>query len=155
MTEWLNWLTDWFRPNLCAFHYAMLSLFMQTQKHLQQGLAPLWAFLVFLCLFIQSCLTLCNHMDCSPPGFSVRGISQARILEWVAISFSNWCLQHFLKLTPYPGCFRFWVSQTNNNIDRIVGTQRRVRNEIFHAISINKDVTVIRDSHPPAWAGKP
>ena len=33
----------------------------------------------------QSCPTLCNLMDCSPPGFSVRGISQARVLEWVAI----------------------------------------------------------------------
>ena len=34
----------------------------------------------------QSCLTLCDSMDCSPLGFSVRGILQARILEWVAIS---------------------------------------------------------------------
>ena len=34
-------------------------------------------------------LTLCNLMDCSPPGSSVHGISQARILEWVAISFSR------------------------------------------------------------------
>ena len=32
----------------------------------------------------QSCLTLCNPMDCSPPGSSVHGILQARILEWVA-----------------------------------------------------------------------
>ena len=39
-------------------------------------------------LSLQLCLTLCNHMDCSPPGSSVRGIPQARILEWVAISFS-------------------------------------------------------------------
>ena len=31
--------------------------------------------------------TLCNPMDCSPPGFSVHGILQARKLEWVAISF--------------------------------------------------------------------
>ena len=37
----------------------------------------------------QSCLTLCNPMDCSPPGFSVHGIFQARILEWVAISYSR------------------------------------------------------------------
>ena len=37
----------------------------------------------------QSCLTLCDLMDCSPPGSSVHGISQARILEWVAISFSR------------------------------------------------------------------
>ena len=42
---------------------------------------------------IQSCLTLCNPMDCSPPGSSVHGISQARILEWVAISFSRWSSQ--------------------------------------------------------------
>ena len=33
----------------------------------------------------QSCLTLGNPMDCSPPGSSVHGISQARILEWVAL----------------------------------------------------------------------
>ena len=32
---------------------------------------------------------LCNPMDCSPPGFSIHGISQARILEWDAISFSR------------------------------------------------------------------
>ena len=38
---------------------------------------------------LQSCLTLCNAMDCSPPGSSVHGILQARILEWVAISFSR------------------------------------------------------------------
>ena len=35
------------------------------------------------------CLTFCNPMDCSPPGSSVHGILQARILEWVAISFSR------------------------------------------------------------------
>ena len=37
----------------------------------------------------QSCTTLCNPTDCSLPGSSVRGIFQARILEWVAISFSR------------------------------------------------------------------
>ena len=35
------------------------------------------------------CLTLCDPMDCSLPGSSVHGIFQARILEWVAISFSR------------------------------------------------------------------
>ena len=38
---------------------------------------------------LQSCPTLCNSIDCNPPGFSVHGILQARILEWVAISFSR------------------------------------------------------------------
>ena len=37
----------------------------------------------------QSCPTLVTHMDCSPPGPSVHGILQARILEWVVISFSR------------------------------------------------------------------
>jgi len=37
----------------------------------------------------QSCLTLCNPMDCNLPGSSVHGILQARVLEWVAISFSR------------------------------------------------------------------
>ena len=36
---------------------------------------------------LQSCLTLCDPMDCSPPGSSVHGILQARILEWVAMLF--------------------------------------------------------------------
>ena len=35
-------------------------------------------------LVVQSCLTLCDPMDCSPPGSSVHGILQARTLEWVA-----------------------------------------------------------------------
>ena len=37
-----------------------------------------------VCLIAQSCLTLCDPMDCSPPGSSVHGILQVRILEWVA-----------------------------------------------------------------------
>ena len=36
----------------------------------------------------QSCLTLCDLMDCNPPGSSVHGIFQARALEWGAIAFS-------------------------------------------------------------------
>ena len=38
---------------------------------------------------LQSCLTLCHPMDCSPPGSSVHGILQARILEWVAVASSR------------------------------------------------------------------
>ena len=42
-----------------------------------------------LCVCAQSCPTLCDFMNCSPPGVSVHGIFQASILEWVAISFSR------------------------------------------------------------------
>ena len=38
---------------------------------------------------LQSCKTLCDPMDCSPPSSSVHGIHQARILEWVAVPFSG------------------------------------------------------------------
>ena len=44
---------------------------------------------VCVCVWIsESCPTLCDPMNCSPPGFSVHGILQARILEWIAIPFS-------------------------------------------------------------------
>ena len=42
-----------------------------------------------LCMHAQSCPTLCDSIDRSPPGSSVHGISQARFLEWVAISCSR------------------------------------------------------------------
>ena len=42
-----------------------------------------------MCLVTQSCLTLCDPMDHSLPGSSVRGISQSRILEWLAVSFTR------------------------------------------------------------------
>ena len=42
-----------------------------------------------MCVCAQSCPTLCSPIDCSLPGFSVHGVFQARILEWVAISFSR------------------------------------------------------------------
>ena len=45
--------------------------------------------LLLLLLSLQSCLTLCDPIDGSPPASPVPGILQARTLEWVAISFSN------------------------------------------------------------------
>ena len=49
---------------------------------------------VYVCVrvrakLLQSCLTLCNPMDCNPQGFSVQGIFQVSILEWVAMSSSG------------------------------------------------------------------
>ena len=41
-----------------------------------------------MCLVTQLCPTLCDPIDCSPPGSSVHGILQARILEWVAVPIS-------------------------------------------------------------------
>ena len=79
------------RVRLCATpwtaaHQAPLSLGFSRQEH--------WSGLPFpspVCEseVAQSCPTLRDPMDCSLPGPSVHGISQARELEWVAISFSN------------------------------------------------------------------
>ena len=44
-----------------------------------------------VCSVAKSCPSLCDTMDCSPPGSSVHVILQARILEWVVVSFSRWC----------------------------------------------------------------
>ena len=47
--------------------------------------------------FAQSCLTLSDPMDCSQPGSSVHGNFQARVLEWVAIVFSEYIAYSILK----------------------------------------------------------
>ena len=47
-----------------------------------------------VCVRSLSCSTLLQHMDCSPPGSSVHGIFQARILEWVDISISRGSSRH-------------------------------------------------------------
>ena len=59
---------------------------------LSKGLFPSLFLSVATCMpaqSLQSSLTLCNRMDCSPPGSSVHGVLQARILEWVAMPSSR------------------------------------------------------------------
>ena len=60
----------------------------------------------------QLCPTLCNPLDCSPPGSSVHGILQARILEWVAISFSRGSSRRreWIQVSCIAGrCFNLWA----------------------------------------------
>ena len=82
-------------------------------------------------LVAQLCPTLCNSMDCSPPGSSVHGISQARILEWVAISFSresSWP-RHQIQVFHIAGrFFTVWATKEAHNlrIDK-VNTEERWR----------------------------
>ena len=52
----------------------------------------------------QSCPTLRNSIDCSPPGSSVHGIFQARVLEWGAIAFSNMLASGTLELKSQDEC---------------------------------------------------
>ena len=71
---------------------------------------------VLICLseVAQSCPTLCYPVDCSPPGSSVHGILQARILEWVAISFSRGYSQprDRTQVSRIAGrCFNLWATR--------------------------------------------
>ena len=68
------------KPHLGSFHLSVTHSFLQT---LQASKCAV------LCLVTQSCLTLCDPMDCSLPGSSVHAIFQARILEWVAMPSSR------------------------------------------------------------------
>ena len=70
---------------------------------------------------LQSCLTLCGHMICSPSGSSVHGIFQARILEWVAMSFSR----------GFSGPKdRTWVSHTAGRLFTNWTTRKAQNNEV-------------------------
>jgi len=65
----------------------ILLLFLSVLLYFTHFLIP-----IFVCLHVQSlqlCLTLCDPMDCSPPGFSVHGILPARLLEWAAMLSSR------------------------------------------------------------------
>ena len=69
---------------------------------------------------LQSCLTLCDPIDGSPPGSSIPGILQARILEWVAISFSNACM-HAKSLQSCPTlCNPMDSSPPGSSVHRIL-----------------------------------
>ena len=69
-------------------HFQCTALRILTNAHIQVTYPPV-EMINDDAKSLQSCPTLCDFMDCSPPGFSVHGILQARMLEWVAISFSR------------------------------------------------------------------
>ena len=96
----------------------------------------------------QSCLTLCDPMDCSLPGSSIHGIIQARELEWVAIAFSRGSSQprdrtwvsHIVDRH-----FTFWATtevklQRMNTIERYLGSKIR---EVSFSLEKDKEREII------------
>ena len=75
------------------FQYALIQDVEASSLCCRAGSCYLFLYIVLcICvkvLVVKSCPTLCNPLDYSPPGSSVHGLLQARILEWVAISFSK------------------------------------------------------------------
>ena len=88
-------------PSLLIIHaslpmYVSMSYFKKKSFWFPPSITPLWPFhnkgytyTAAAAKSLQSCPTLCNPIDRSPPGSPVPGILQARTLEWVAVSFFN------------------------------------------------------------------
>ena len=90
----LNSIEFWFNQGMGSSSYDVLKVHPCKQD-------PYWEWVCksnlfksnkvsLFCSITQSCLILCDLLDCSPPGSSVHRISQARILEWVAISYPGY-----------------------------------------------------------------
>ena len=78
-------------PDTCVGYSrnCILATTLRCGVTLSSGILSLGTIDTVCVLVAQSCLTLCVPVDCSPPGSSVHGISQARLLDWVAILFSR------------------------------------------------------------------
>ena len=82
---------------ICSSPEHMFLILILHQVFLKFGTLETWGWIIqcavttlaTTCVYAQLCPILCDPMDCSPPGSSVHGVSQARILEWIAISFSR------------------------------------------------------------------
>ena len=96
-----------------------------------------WLGVCLLAKSLQSCLTLCDPMDCSSPGSSVHGILQARILEWIVISSSRGSSQSW-DWTPFS-----YVSCIGR---RVLYHQHHL--EGFHGSSDSKDCLYSKYFHP-------
>ena len=93
---------------------------------------------------LQSCLTLCDPIDGSPPGSPVPGILQARTLEWVAISFSNaWKRKVKVKSPSHVWLFSDpmdWVRSISHNCDwyPLISWERKIWKMHFDIGNLNK-----------------
>ena len=76
---WLNWKLSWKTQDYIELNRELVNWEIDLKKSPNMPCAK----------SLQSCLTLCDSMNCSPPGSSVHGILQARILEWVEVPFSR------------------------------------------------------------------
>ena len=105
---------------------------LREAESLSQGRVSEWVSEV-----AQSCPTLCNPMGCSPPGSSVHGIFQTRILEWVAISFSRgssgpryrtWvsCIAGMLYHLSHQGIIKITQLLLTDKINSVSGSWTRV-----------------------------
>ena len=92
----------------CFRTFALIEMLLQLHVFAQMEFSKrgIHDYPIYVCAaaakLLQSCPTLCDPIDGSPPGSSIPGILQARTLEWVAISFSNAFMSVTVYNTPYP-----------------------------------------------------
>ena len=94
LSDWTDWLTDWLTDSEQTYALFIMPCCLSSSKY-KSICSRVWhhsEHWQYPCAYSLSRVWLCDRVDCSPPGFSVHGISQARILECVAIFFSNWYL---------------------------------------------------------------
>ena len=91
-------------------------------------------------LAAQSCPTLCDPMDCSPPGSSVHGISQTRILEWSAISFFRGAAQTMDQAHVSCLAGRFFTVWSTREAQ---GKGRVISNKIKYSVMINTSSLIL------------
>ena len=119
--------------NILAHHILLLKKagqFLRTSYVLETLLSILYIYLICLhylsdfsyfvvcAKLLQSCLTLCDPMDCGPPGSFVHGILQARILEWVAMPFFGGSFQSRKNWTHVSYIFyNLFFALTKNSVD--------------------------------------
>ena len=106
-----------------------------------------------LCL-TQSCPTLCDPVDCSPPGSSVHGILQARTLEWGAISFSrasSWSRDRTQVSRIAGGRFNLWATRACIILNLVFsGYVPRSGPAELYGSSV---FSFLRDRHPVLYCG--
>ena len=101
----------------------------------------------------QSCPALCNLMDCSLSDSSVHGIFQARILEWVAISFSrrtSWPRDRTRVSCIVGRCFTVWATREVLVGARVVAYRRGQSKGLWGA----SHIVILLFSHNPCWYNK-
>ena len=120
----LNWQADslllhhlgspkWYLIHHYHYHYITPAYFLSTSDSWEISSRSLHIYIYIYMLVAHSCPTLCDPMDCSPPGSSVHWILQASILEWVAIAFSRGSCQprDWTQVSHTPGrLFTIWAT---------------------------------------------
>ena len=91
-------IANYFKRQILRVYVSLLILYAKFVRGLPSIIFPLnniyemFMYAAAAAKSLQLCLTLCDPIDGSPPGSSILGILQKRILEWFAISFSNACM---------------------------------------------------------------